>query len=174
MSGPGGLIVAGPGNLALNGNNTYAGGTVLNSSAGGVVVSFYNGNGTADTNAVNYNATPTATRIDPSINYPTAAAIIGPGTPGNPVAAAPAGVTATNVAMLVNGYLNIVTPGSYTFGMISDDGATLLIDGNVVVNNDATSSANLVNGAAAVTLSAGLHVLQERMVQNAGNVANRA
>ncbi len=75
VSGPGGLTVAGPGNLVLNGSNTYAGGTILNSSAGGLVASFYSGEtATADTNALaspTFNGTPTATRIDPSINYPT-------------------------------------------------------------------------------------------------------
>src|SRR5262249_45235704 len=39
ISGPGGLVVAGPGNLILSGSNTYAGGTVLNSSGTGVVES---------------------------------------------------------------------------------------------------------------------------------------
>src|SRR5262249_41851700 len=37
LGGPGELVVAGPGNLVLSGTNTYAGGTVLNSSGIGLV-----------------------------------------------------------------------------------------------------------------------------------------
>ena len=173
VTGPGGLVVAGPGNLSLLGANTYYGGTVLNSAGGGVVSSFYNGNATGDTNAINFNATPTATRIDPDINYPdVSASFQGPATPGNP-ATLPPGVTLVTVGMVVNGYLNIVTPGAYTFGAFSDDGFTMLIDGIVVINNDNTANgAVLVTGAAAVTLSAGLHTLQVRYVNNGAGGAN--
>ena len=180
ISGPGGLVVAGPGNLSLLGANNYYGGTVLNSAGGGVVASFYsNVTATADTNAIvtpvgAFNATPTATRIDPDINYPTVAASLqGPATPGNP-APLPPGVTLVTVAMLVNGYVNIVTPGNYTFTLINDDGASLLIDGIVAVNDDAT---NATGTSVAMTLSAGLHTLQERMVNNGtggGNVIEYA
>src|SRR5262249_51460971 len=111
----------------------------------------------------------TATRLDPSVNYPTnSGGLVGVGGVGNP-SALPTGITVTTVAMLENGYLNIVTPGSYTFTMTNDDGATLLIDGLVAINNDATNST--VAGVA-LTLSAGLHTIQERWVQNTGGAGN--
>ena len=78
-------------------------------------------------------------------------------------------MTSTTVGTLVNGYVNIVTPGADTFSLVNDDGATLLIDGEVAVNSD---GANAETTGTPLILSAGMHLLQERYVNNAGGGAN--
>ena len=70
IGGPGGILVAGPGNLILSGTNTYAGGTVLNSSGTGVVESQEPTYLTSTVTGLNFFATPTYTRIDPTIDFP--------------------------------------------------------------------------------------------------------
>ena len=52
-------------------------------------------------------------------------------------------------------FLNIATPGSYTFYMWSDDGATLTIDNTTVINDNNLHSPHYVSNS--ITLSAGHH-----------------
>src|SRR5207253_11079128 len=69
LSGPGGLTVAGPGNLILSGSNTYSGGTVLNSAGGGLTANFYNGTAPSFVTGANFNQTPTTARLDGTIAF---------------------------------------------------------------------------------------------------------
>ena len=173
IGGPGGLVVAGPGNLVLSGTNTYMGGTVLNSAGGGIAANFYNGIAPTFVNvSVNYNSTPTSTEIVPTIDFIDngTGVLSGPG--GNPVGVPP-GVIGVTVPVLFNGYLNIVTPGTYTFNLTTDDGSQLYIDGVMVVDDD--GGHGLVLGTASVSLTAGLHAFQERYFNNgtgAGDVVS--
>ena len=57
------------------------------------------------------------------------------------------------------GNILIEQPGSYTFGLIADDGAVLMIDGRVVVD---VSHLLLQKGTGTINLSAGLHPIQVR------------
>jgi alpha-mannosidase len=56
------------------------------------------------------------------------------------------------------GTLTVEYAGNYWFHILSDDGARLLIDGMVVVDNDGSHSATEKSGA--VSLSAGAHVIE--------------
>src|SRR5262249_5112499 len=90
ISGPGGLVVARPGNLILSGSNTYAGGTVLNSSGTGVVESQFATSATSIVTGINFTtSTPAFTRIDPIINLPGAAGFTPTAGFGNPPANPP-------------------------------------------------------------------------------------
>ena len=57
------------------------------------------------------------------------------------------------------GNILIEQPGSYTFGLIADDGAVLMIDDRVVVD---VSHLLLQKGTGTINLSAGLHPIQVR------------
>ena len=84
--------------------------------------------------------------------------------PGGNAVGAPPGVIGVTVPVLFNGYLNIVTPGTYTFNITSDDGSQLYIDGVMVIDDD--GGHGLVLGTASVSLTAGLHAFQERYFNN--------
>ena len=63
--------------------------------------------------------------------------------------------TATSFAAMFNGLFTAQTSGTYTFDTGSDDGSMIYIDGNVVVNNNASQGVTVRSGT--VSLSAGLH-----------------
>lgn len=71
----------------------------------------------------------------------------------------------------ISGYINIETPGAYTFRLVSDDGSRLVIDGNTVITHDGVHPATSVD--AAVTLEQGLRALNIRMFENAGGAVLR-
>jgi fibronectin-binding autotransporter adhesin len=62
------------------------------------------------------------------------------------------------IQAIFTGDINIQSAGSYTFKTTSDDGSTLFIDGNLVVDNDNNHSVTTVTGSP-ITLSAGLHAV---------------
>ena len=124
---------------------------------------------------INYNAPPVLSRVDNTINYATNGngwtSNAGTGT----MATLPTTVNAAGsggglglqideVAGQWTGTLNIVTGGSYAFSVVTDDGATLYIDGNVVFNITGTSNPT----TAAVTLAAGPHTFQNLWYQGSG------
>src|SRR5207302_582815 len=113
-------------NVVLNGFGFIFGGSSYNGSASGSTAS----------------SSLTFTGTDPNVNYPTAAGPFPAVGFGN-APANPPGIPITLEAVIETGYVNIVTPGNYTFGMISDDGTVAYIDGILVVNNDQTSTAAL-------------------------------
>ena len=61
----------------------------------------------------------------------------------------------SNFGVVYEGFIDIPVSGSYTFGIISDDGSKLYIDEQVVVNNDGLHAARLKEGE--VQLEAGVH-----------------
>ena len=67
--------------------------------------------------------TPTATEIDPTINFSWNGA--------SPIA----GVDGTNFAAEWTGQIQAKTTGAYTLSTISDDGVRVYIDGNLVIDN---------------------------------------
>ncbi|WP_318343973.1 PA14 domain-containing protein [Flagellimonas baculiformis] len=64
------------------------------------------------------------------------------------------------------GYLQIDTPGSYTFYTTSDDGSKLYIDGTQVVNNDGAHGSQERSGS--ITLTKGLHDITVLFFENGG------
>ena len=172
ISGAGGLVVAGPGNLTLNGtSDTYAGGTVLNSSGTGVASSQYVTSANSVVTSINFNAlNPELTRVDPSINYSTTApgnlGYSGSGAFGNPPVD-PAGLATVADGLIASGYVNIVNPGNYAFSLNSDDGGVLFVDGIVAGNSENQSNTNTLGTPLALT--AGLHSIQVRSNNNGGN-----
>ncbi len=65
-----------------------------------------------------------------------------------------------------DGYVQVPTDSFYDFAVESDDGATLEIDGEVVVDNDGNHGPRLVSGH--IPLRQGLHKLQLRYFQSEG------
>src|SRR5207249_4498464 len=105
--------------------NSYAGGTILNSSGTGLVASQYSTAAIATVTGINFTAlTPTFTRIDPTVNYPSNTGFVPAGGFGNPPTN-PAGLATAANALVETGYLNIVIPGNYTFQLVSDDGGVV-------------------------------------------------
>ncbi len=78
----------------------------------------------------------------------------------------PAGQRAENFALLFNGYLNIPQPGEYTFMLLADDGAALVIDGHEVVRNDGLFWIPELSGR--IQLEAGYHSLRIAYFQKTG------
>jgi hypothetical protein len=64
------------------------------------------------------------------------------------------------------GYLLVDDSGSYTFGLTSDDGATLSIDGRLVVDNGGVHEA--IERTGEIQLDAGPHFVQIDYFQNGG------
>jgi len=79
----------------------------------------------------------------------------------------PAGQRQDDFALLFKGYLNIEKPGDYTFTMIADDGALLLIDGKEVIRHDGLFWILELSGR--VLLQAGRHPVQISYFQKTGD-----
>ena len=79
----------------------------------------------------------------------------------------PAGPREENFALLFKGYLNIEKPGEYSFTMIADAGALLVIDGQEVVRNDGLFWILDLSGR--IRLEAGRHPIQIAYFQKTGD-----
>lgn len=79
----------------------------------------------------------------------------------------PAGQRQDNFALLFKGFLDIEKPGEYTFTMIADDGALLIIDGKEVVRHDGLFWILELSGR--VRLEAGKHPIQIAYFQKTGD-----
>lgn len=71
-----------------------------------------------------------------------------------------------NFSIRYTGFIQIDTPGSYTFYTTSDDGSKLYINGTQVVNNDGAHSSRERSGN--ITLTTGLHDIQVLFFENGG------
>ena len=98
-------------------------------------------------------ANSTATTVNNGLNFD-----FGPTGAGFP---APFNTTNTQSEAYYQGYINIPTAGDYTFGLNSDDGSMLFIDGNTVVTNNFNQgiSAGVQHSGTAVGLTAGFHTI---------------
>ena len=67
----------------------------------------------------------------------------------------PSGVAADRFALHYTGYIDIVTPGVYTFFLASDDGSRLYIGDKLVVDSDGLHGPDEINGT--IALQAGKH-----------------
>ncbi|WP_159076436.1 PA14 domain-containing protein [Flagellimonas amoyensis] len=74
---------------------------------------------------------------------------------------------ADNFSIRYTGYIQIDTPGSYTFYTTSDDGSKLYIDGTQVVNNDGAHGSQERSGT--ITLTSGLHDITVLFFENGGS-----
>ena len=63
-----------------------------------------------------------------------------------------------NFAIRFRGRLAIDVPGTYIFGLNSDDGSKLYIDKNLIVDNDGIHPPRYVRGS--VELEAGMHYIE--------------
>jgi hexosaminidase len=79
----------------------------------------------------------------------------------------PAGQREDNFALLFKGYLEIETPGEYTFTLVADDGALLTIDGREVVRNDGLFW--ILDLCGRIRLEAGRHPIQISYFQKTGD-----
>lgn len=72
-----------------------------------------------------------------------------------------------NFSIRYRGYIQIDSPGSYTFYTTSDDGSKLYIDGTQVVNNDGAHGSQERSGS--ITLTSGLHDITVLFFENGGS-----
>jgi hexosaminidase len=79
----------------------------------------------------------------------------------------PAGQRQDNFALLFKGYLDIERPGDYTFSMIADDGALLVIDETEVVRHDGLFW--ILELCGRIHLEAGRHPIQIGYFQKTGD-----
>ena len=79
----------------------------------------------------------------------------------------PAGQRQDNFALLFKGVLDIERPGDYTFSMVADDGALLIIDGKEIVRHDGLFWMLELSGR--VRLDAGRHPVQIAYFQKSGD-----
>jgi hexosaminidase len=79
----------------------------------------------------------------------------------------PAGSREDHFALLFKAFLNIENPGEYTFTMVADDGALLIIDGKEVVRHDGLFWILELTGR--IQLGAGEHPIQIAYFQKTGD-----
>lgn len=73
-----------------------------------------------------------------------------------------------NIGLIIKGYIRIPEDGIYTFALTSDDGSTLKIDGNMVVDNDREQSPHEEIGQ--IALKSGLHHIEIRYFDHNGGM----
>ena len=73
-----------------------------------------------------------------------------------------------NIGLVVTGYFNAPEDGIYTFNLLSDDGSTLKIGGELVVDNDGPHSPREVTGQKA--LAKGLHPIEVKYFDHNGGM----
>ncbi|MEW5900471.1 MAG: family 20 glycosylhydrolase [Acidobacteriota bacterium] len=78
----------------------------------------------------------------------------------------PAGQRSENFALLFTGFLHIERPGDYEFTVISDDGASLVIDGKEIIRDDGLFW--ILDHRGKLTLDTGLHPIQVLYFQKTG------
>jgi beta-glucosidase len=83
--------------------------------------------------------TPVATRTDPTVSYTW--------TGNSPIA----GLRSTNYSVKWTGTLTPPTTGTYTFGLTSDDGSRLFVNGTEVIDNWRDQAAHTQTGRVALT-----------------------
>lgn len=71
-----------------------------------------------------------------------------------------------NIGLVITGYFNAPADGIYTFAMLSDDGSTLVIDKELVIDNDGPHSPREVIGQKA--LAKGLHPIEVKYFDHNG------
>jgi PEP-CTERM motif-containing protein/PA14 domain-containing protein len=131
--------------------------------------------------------TPTATFNATTICFPSCAGSP-TGVPSNPMTVPDSsnlsgflGSSYTNLSnnvtgladhvLVLTGGLNVLTAGQYAFNVWSDDGAVLLIDGKVVVNNDGDHG--FIQAYGFDTLTAGLHSIEVVQFEDSGSTGLR-
>lgn len=72
------------------------------------------------------------------------------------------------IGLVINGLINIPADGIYTFALMSDDGSTLVIDGDKIVDNDGLHSPREIIGQKA--MSKGYHPIEVRYFDSNGGV----
>jgi hypothetical protein len=78
---------------------------------------------------------------------------------------APNGLT-NNWGADIFAYVNVATPGNYSFSTTSDDGSMLYMDGQMVVSNNFYQGDTLRSGS--INLSAGTHLMEVQYFQGGG------
>lgn len=74
-----------------------------------------------------------------------------------------------NIGLVTEGYITVPADDIYTFALLSDDGSTLIIDGDMVVDNDGPHSPREIIGQKA--LAKGIHKISVRYFdQNGGQL----
>ena len=79
-----------------------------------------------------------------------------------------AGDVIHNIGLVLTGYLEVPTDGIYTFALLSDDGSTLKLDGELLGDNDGAHSP--VEIIVQKALKAGLHPMEVRYFDCNGGV----
>ena len=73
----------------------------------------------------------------------------------------------SSFGFVYKGYINIVTPGTYTFYTTSDDGSQLFINDEMIVDNDGLHGKQEKSGS--VSLASGKHSIRITYFEKAGN-----
>ena len=173
ISGSQRVAYSGTGGALLAGNNSYTGGTSINSGtvtaqgtglgvgtvniASGATLSISNGGNTGLLSVYYASATgfaaPTMNAVTPTMNFATFPA--------------PYNSLATNFGAFYTGAINVLEAGSYTFNSSSDDISTIYVDGNAVVSSTYLNGTGGVTSAA-INLTAGEHQVLISYFQGTG------
>ena len=73
-----------------------------------------------------------------------------------------------NIGLVLTGYLEVPADGIYTFALLSDDGSTLMLDGELLGDNDGAHSP--VEIIVQKALKVGLHPIEVRYFDCNGGV----
>lgn len=73
-----------------------------------------------------------------------------------------------NIGLVIKGFINVPEDGIYTFALTSDDGSTLVIDGDPVIDNDGPHGPREVIGQKA--LAKGYHPIEVRYFDSNGGM----
>jgi mono/diheme cytochrome c family protein len=102
----------------------------------------------------NWSDLPDFDKLKPKLSGPTSSFSLGPFK------------DRSNYALRYDGFLNIVTPGEYTFYLHSDDGSRLDIDGRVLIDHGGIHGGETKEGR--IRLKAGLHPIRVTFFQAQG------
>ena len=121
---------------------------------------------------------PAATFLTNTVCFPNCGVDIGDGTTLSTFLGVPLGYTSNlsqdfngvgGHSLQLTGKITIASAGTHNFGLYSDDGSLLYIDGKLVVNNGGLHAPQSVNNN--VTLTAGDHFIRIYQDENGGGTA---
>ncbi len=107
--------------------------------------------------SVPFSTTPTFVGTIPNINWPTQSDSI----------ARWLGAPTSRWGIRFSGSISIPTAGNWSFGINSDEGSQLYIDGSLVIDNDGLHG--MVNLTGSVVLTTGYHTFEIRYFEDGGN-----
>lgn len=134
---------------------------VSNGKSNGLTTKFFSLNQSQQYNSfsqINFGATPTFTSVISILEFNAGTGPIHPSLPSD------------KFALEANGFLNIITAGTYKFRYASDDGLRVWVNNNQIINNDGLNQMTNVKEYQ-MFLTVGPHPIKVQFFENEGGAA---